>query len=271
MKPCLSEATTLPTFFADDVAAYAAGGCTAMEVWLTKLETHLEAHSAAETKKLLEDRGMALAAASYQGGLLLSQGEQRKAHYEHFKRRLDLCQHFGIGTLLVVADFVEKVDSTGLERAVVSLTQAAQWAGAFHVKLALEFRGSNKFCSSLDTALSLVAACGEANVGVNFDVFHYYTGPSKFEDLRLLTKDNLAFVQLCDMSGVPRELATDGDRVLPGDGDFQLGPILQHFRAIGYDGWVSVELMNPLLWRMKASQVAEVSTAALKRLLPETK
>jgi len=30
MKPCLSEATTLPGSFADDVAAYADGGCTAM-------------------------------------------------------------------------------------------------------------------------------------------------------------------------------------------------------------------------------------------------
>src|SRR5262245_55399286 len=119
MKPCLSEATTLPTLFADDVAAYHDGGCMAMEVWLTKLETHLETHSASETKKLLEDRGMALAAASYQGGLLLSQGEQRAAHYDHFKRRLDLCQYFGIGTLLVVADFAEKNEPVGLERAVV--------------------------------------------------------------------------------------------------------------------------------------------------------
>ena len=270
MKPCLSQATTLTTAFADDVAAYADGGCTAMEVWLTKLETHFEKQSAADTRKLIEDRGLTLAAAAYQGGLLLSQGEQRKAHYDHFKRRLELCRQFGIGTLLVVADFVEQVDTTALERAVVSLKQAAQWAAGFEVKLALEFRGKSTFCSCLDTALSLVAACGEPNVGVNFDVFHYYTGPSKFEDLRLLTKDNLAFVQLCDLAGVPRELATDADRVLPGDGDFQLGPILEHLAGIGYDRWISVELMNPTLWQMNAAHVAEVSMSALRRLLPNS-
>src|SRR5438067_3618368 len=112
MKPCISEATTLPATFAEDVEGYASGGCHAMEVWLTKLETHLEKHSAADTRKLLEDRQMTLAAGSYQGGLLLSQGEQRKAHYDHFRRRLELCQQLGIGTLLVVADFVEKVDPT---------------------------------------------------------------------------------------------------------------------------------------------------------------
>lgn len=267
MKPCISEATTLPCSFAEDVAAYAEGGCTALEVCLTKLEDHLQQHSAADTKKLLDDRQLTLAAASYQGGLLLSQGEPRRAHYDHFRRRLELCQRFGIGTLLVVADFVEAVDRSGLERAVVSLKQAAQWAAGFDVRLALEFRSKATFCASLDTALALVMQCGEPNVGINFDVFHYYTGPSKFEDLRLLTPANLAFVQLADLAGVPRELATDADRILPGDGDFQLEPILKQFRTLGYEGWISLELMNPKLWNMKASHVAELGIKTLQRVL----
>jgi 2-keto-myo-inositol isomerase len=267
MKPCISEATTLPCTFAEDVANFADAGAGAMEVWLTKLETHLETHSSADTRKLLEDRQMTLAAGSYQGGLLLSQGEQRKAHYDHFRRRLELCQQFGIGTMLVVADFVSAIDQTALERAVVSLKQAAQWAAGFGVRLALEFRGSDTFCASLDTALALVAQCEEPNVGINFDVFHYYTGPSKFEDLELLTLDRLAFVQLSDVAGVARELASDADRVLPGDGDFRLEPILLRFRELGYDGWVSLELMNPTLWKAKPVQVAEIGLTALRRVL----
>jgi 2-keto-myo-inositol isomerase len=267
MKLCISEATTLPHTFADDVNGYADGGCSAMEVWLTKLETHLESHSVAETGKLLKDRQMTLAAASYQGGLLLSQGEQRKAHYDHFKRRLDLCQAFQIPTMLVVADFVEKIEPTSLERAVVSLTQAAHWAAAFDVRLALEFRGSATFCSSLDTALSLVTACGEPNVGVNLDVFHYYTGPSKFEDLSLLTPANLAFVQVSDVLDRPRELAGDADRIFPGEGSFRLEPIVEQLRQIGYDGWISLEMLNPIVWQVRPSQVAELGLAALRRLL----
>jgi sugar phosphate isomerase/epimerase len=267
MKPCISQAVTLSRTFVEDVNGYADGGCHAIEVWLTKLENHLEKHSVADTLKLLADREMTLAAASYQGGLLLSQGEQRKAHYEHFKRRLDLCQSFGISTLLIAADFMENVDATSLQRAIVSLTQAAQWAAAFGVRLALEFRGSASFCCSLDTALALIAHCGESNVGVNLDVFHYYTGPSKFEDLALLSCANLAFVQLSDVLGVPRELASDSDRILPGEGDFSLKPIVEHLRAIGYDGWVSLELFNPTLWQLKPAQVAELGLAALNRLL----
>lgn len=267
MKPCISEATTMPGTFAEDVQAFADAGWNAMEVWLTKLEKHLEANSASATHRLLQDRNMTLAAASYQGGLLLSQGDQRQAHFDHFKRRLDLCKEFGIPTLLIVADFQETVDATLLGRAVVSLTQAAQWASAFDVSLALEFRRSSLFCSSLDTAAALVEQCGEANIGVNLDLFHYYTGPSKLEDLGLLEPGRLAFVQVCDLAGLPRELASDSDRVLPGDGDWNLRGVLEGCRQIGYEGWVSLELMNPTLWQTKPSQVAELGLAAMRRLL----
>jgi sugar phosphate isomerase/epimerase len=267
MKICISEATTMPASFADDVVAYAGAGCPAMEVWLTKLEQHLEKHTLAETRKLLEDQRMTLAAASYQGGLLLSQGEQRKVHFDHFRRRLDICQQLGIATMLVVADFVEGVDPTSLERAVVSLTQAGHWAAGFGVRLALEFRGSARFCSNLSTALALVGQCGESNVGVNLDIFHYYSGPSKLEDIERLTPASLAFVQVSDVAGVPRELATDADRVMPGDGDFRLPAIMDQLKTNGYDGWVSLELMNPLLWQLKPAAVSEIGVAALRRLV----
>lgn len=267
MKPCLSEATTMPASFVEDVEACAAAGWVALEVWLTKLETALERHTAEELKRIVADKGVTLAAASYQGGLLLGQGEARREHYEHFKRRLDLCQQFGIRTLLVAADAVAKVSATELQRSVVSLAQAAQWAAGFGVTLALEFRGGDAFPACLDTALSLVEACGESNVGVNLDVFHWCKGNSKNEDLARLTANNLAFVQLCDVAGVPRELMTDSDRVLPGDGDFYLRPILEHLRKIGYTGFVSVEVLNPMLWQAKPSLVGEMALAALNRVI----
>src|SRR6516165_4265017 len=128
MIPAISQTTTLPGTFAEDAANYPAGGCTALEAWLTKLEQHLRDVSADDTRKALADRGVKLVAAAYQGGLLLSQGDARKTHFDHFKRRLDLCQQFGIPTLLLVADFAHAPDGQVLGRAVTSLAQAAQWA-----------------------------------------------------------------------------------------------------------------------------------------------
>jgi 2-keto-myo-inositol isomerase len=269
LKPCISQACTLTSSFSDDVANFAEAGWPGVEVWLTKLEQYLEKHSVAETRRLLGDSGLSLPAASYQGGLLLSQGEERKAHFDSLRRRLELCQGFGIATLLVAADFISHLDATALERAVVSLKQAAQWAAGFDVRLALEFRGKASFCTSLETAVALVAECDEPNLGVCLDLFHYYTGPSKFEDLQLLPSHRLAFLQVCDLAGVPRELATDSDRIFPGDGDFQVAAILRHLRSHGYDGWVSLELFNPTLWQSPTPQVAELGLASLQRVLTE--
>lgn len=267
MKFCISQSATMPASFADDVAGYADGGCTAIEVWLTKLETHLQTASPAETRQLLADRGVVLPVAAYQGGLLLSQGEARKAHYDHFRRRLDLCQTFGIQTLVLVADFSQKPDPTSLQRALVSLSQAADWAEGYGVRLALEFRGSDTFCNCLDTAITLVESCGRPNVGVCLDLFHFYKGPSKSEDCDRLTADNLAHVQLCDVAGIPREFMTDADRVFPGEGDFRFVPIRERLQQIGYAGWVSLELLNPMIWQSKPSQVAELGLQALNRFL----
>ena len=102
---------------------------------------------------------------------------------------------------------------------------------------------------------------------MNLDVFHYYTGPSKEEDLAYLSAANLYHVQLSDLAGVPREFAADADRVLPGDGDFRLEPLVAHLQAIGYSGAVSVELMNPQIWQIPPRQFGEIGMTALRKVL----
>ena len=118
------------------------------------------------------------------------------------------------------------------------------------MRLALEFQGRSALANNLQTAAALVAEADQPSLGLCFDVFHYYLGPSKTEDLGYLSADNLFHVQLSDVAGQPRELMSDADRILPGDGDFLLAPIIDRLRAIGYWGAVSVELMNPGLWQV---------------------
>ena len=267
MNPCLSEVTTMPASFDEDVRAFGDAACPAMEIWLTKLETFLAGHSIDEVRRLTAEHGLKLAAAATQGGILLAQGDARRESFALFERRLKMCQALQVPTLVVVSDFQSQVSATDFERAVVSLKQSARLAADHGVRLALEFQGRSQFCNNLSTAASLIDQCGEPNLGLCFDVFQYYAGPSKFEDLALLTRSNLFHVQVSDLAGVPRELAGDSDRVLPGDGDFQLAPIIDHLKSIGYSDYVSVELMNPHIWQVPPAQVAEVAITATRRLL----
>jgi len=267
MQPCLSNVSTLPSSFHDDVVGYSGAGCRTMEVWFTKLENHITATGVADARALLSDYGMSLAAGAYQGGLLLSEGAARASALDLFKRRLELCQQLVIPTLLLVADFASAMDQSTLGRALQNLVEAGRWASGYGVRIALEFRGADTFCTSLDTALALVLQAQEANVGLCLDLFHYYKGPSKPEDLQALSTASLFHVQVCDVAGIPRELMTDADRILPGEGDFHYGELLTTLRRIGYTGAVSVELMNPVVWKADPYQVAEMAMTSLKRLL----
>ena len=77
----------------------------------------------------------------------------------------------------------------------------------------------------------------------------------------------IAWVQLSDVSSTPRELAGDADRILPGDGDFPLAAIVERLARTGYDGFVSLELLNPHLWRIPADRVTDMGHRALRRVL----
>jgi 2-keto-myo-inositol isomerase len=271
MKPAISQVCSLNSSFEKDIEDYAAGACRAVELWLGKLETYLETHLVDDVRRLLDEQEMAAPVASFQGGLLVSQGEARREHWDHFSRRLRLLRELHVGTLVVACDVVGPLKQQDLERVQTSLTQAAVRAGEQAVRLALEFQASATFGNNLQTAAALVNEIGSPHLGLCFDAFHYYAGPSKAEDLAYLTRNNLFHVQLCDLAGTPREFASDADRILPGDGEFQLQPIIDTLRAIGYDGYISLELMNPQIWQVPARQFGEIGMTALRKLLGQAR
>lgn len=267
MIPALSQVCTLNAPLVRDVEDFAAGHCRAIELWMTKLETYLESHSADDFRRLLAEQDVTAPVASFQGGLLDSQGEARRQHWDHFQRRLALCRELEIVTLVVAADVAGPLSQPDLDRVAASLAEAAGRAGQHGVRLALEPQARSAFCNNLQTAAALVAQTASPQLGICLDAMHYYTGPSKPEDLRHLTADNLFHVQLCDLAGTPRELATDSDRVLPGDGDFDLAHLVEHLRRIEYAGCVSVELMNPRMFPIPPRQFGEIAITALRRVL----
>lgn len=267
MIPCISQVTTLPTAFEEDLPAIARAGWTAVELWLTKLEAYLEAgHTVDGARAVLAENGLTPLAAAGQGGLLLFRSATT---WDHYLRRLDLLAALAVPTLVVAADATSQVQPEDYGQATANLGRAAEEAAKRGVRLAIEPQKGSALLASLDTTLALIAQSGAPNVGACLDLFHFYTGPSKFEDLAYLNAENLAWVQLCDLSGVPREMAGDADRIFPGEGDFQTDPILDHLVRIGYRGGVSLEVLNPHLWITPVDFLADAGRRALLRTLGE--
>jgi 4-hydroxyphenylpyruvate dioxygenase len=211
--------------------------------------------------------GITPVAASFQGGLLTSQGEARREHWRHFDERLGLCRDLGIPVLVIAGDAFGPLGSEDLGRLSVSLTDAAARAADAGVRLALEFDARASFPNNLQSAVAVIEQVGSPALGLCLDWFHYTVGPSKPLDLWLLSKENLAHVQLCDIADVPREMAADADRILPGEGTSPPDDLVARLREIGYAGAVAVELHNPALWRVPPRQFGEIAMTSLRKVL----
>jgi len=111
----ISQVCSLPNPLETDLNDFAGAQCGSMEVWLTKLESFLQSQSEQRFKELLDEHQVTVPVASYQGGLLSSQGEARQVAWDQFRQRLDLCQRLDIATIVVAADAMSPLDQQAIE------------------------------------------------------------------------------------------------------------------------------------------------------------
>ncbi|MFM7036060.1 MAG: sugar phosphate isomerase/epimerase family protein [Planctomycetia bacterium] len=267
MRPAIATACSLNASLETILEEYSAGRCEAVDLWLGHAERFLESHDVGALADRLSRHGISPVAASFQGGLLTSQGEARREHWRHFELRLSLMQSIGIPVLVIAGDVFGPLGPQDLGRLSMSLSDAAKRAADAGVRLALEFDARASFPNNLQSAVALVEDVGLPSLGVCLDWFHWTVGPSKPLDLWLLSKENLAHVQLSDIADVPREMAGDSDRILPGEGSSSPDQLIARLREIGYAGAVAVELHNPTLWHVPPRQFGEIAMTALRKLL----
>ncbi len=267
MRPAIATVCSLNALLGTILEDYAAGHCSAVDLWLGHAESFLETSSPDALRERFARHGIAPVAASFQGGLLTSQGEARREHWQLFERRLPLLATLGIPVLVLAGDAHGPLGPQDLSRLSMSLLEAAKRAADHGIRLALEFDARAAFPNNLQTAVAVVEDVGHPSLGICLDWFHYTVGPSKPLDLWLLSAANLFHVQLSDLADTPREMASDADRILPGEGSSPPDDLVRRLTEIGYEGAVAVELMNPQLWRVPPRQFGEIATTALRRLL----
>ena len=271
MRPAIATVCSLEASLETILDDYAAGHVDAIDLWLGHADAFVKEHGVAVLKGRLTEQGIAAVAASFQGGLLTSQGEARREHWSHFDSRLALCRDLGIPVLVVAGDAFGPLTPEDLGRLSMSLAEAATRAANAGIRLALEFDSRASFPNNLQSAVAVVEEVGSPALGVCLDWFHFTVGPSKPLDFWLLTNENLAHVQLSDITDVPREMAADTDRILPGEGSSPPDDLIARLREIGYEGAVAIELHNPALWRVPPRQFGEIAMTSLRKVLGQAK
>ena len=126
LKPAISTGCSLNAALETILEEYAAGQCHSIEVWLGHAEQYLDGKPVEALSELFVQYGCDPVAATFQGGLLTSQGDARREHWSHFEKRLALCSAVSIPTLILAGDVYGPLGPEDLGRLSASLVEAAK-------------------------------------------------------------------------------------------------------------------------------------------------
>jgi sugar phosphate isomerase/epimerase len=250
VKVSISQITTVRQSFADDLDAYRAAGADGIGIWEMKLgEDSLERFRAS---------GLAAAAAVPAVPsilpLPLMEGPADPA-----ERVEALCA--GIRRLAAFEPpCVLFLTGPGEDRATVleGIRTVADEGARAGVPIALEpiqerVRDRWTIVVSLREAAELLQEAGRPQLGLVYDVWHLWNQP--LDEIGRY-RDRILGLHVSDWRD-------EGDRVLPGDGSIEFGPILD---ALRWEALFDLEIFSDVLWEDDPRALARRGVEAVRKL-----
>lgn len=256
----------------DRVECAARAGFSGMGFWHADLEVLRETLGFAELKALLDANGIRHVEVEWLNDWFYTD-ERRQASNASRALLLDAAEALGANHIKV-ADLGN--DGVPLDRMIEDFAQLCAQAAERGTKILFEMLPAD-FSSlpSLDAVLSLTRGAGAKNGGIMLDNLHMVrTGTSNADVAAKLSSDDLIGVELND-GALARPVnfmdSVINRRLLPGDGEFDIGGFLRAVWSLGYDGPIGVEVMNEYFREWPLAAMAEVSFAKTSKVIAEAR
>jgi 2-keto-myo-inositol isomerase len=241
---CMHGVTSDGFDFRTTMEGWARAGVKAAEPDLVKARQWEQDNGAGTARRLMDDLG--LTAYSSTNQLFLDEsGPRRAAAIEDLRWKVEMAESLGADRLVIpsaaseqhtMADYVEVVDN---------LREAAEIARPHNVALMVEFTKDSKLIGNVRSSLHVVRAVNHPNLKFMIDLYHFWAGTSKFEDLDLINPGEIHHCHFQDMPANPLvEVAERKDRAFPGEGIAPLQRILDKMVEKGYNRALSLELFD---------------------------
>jgi sugar phosphate isomerase/epimerase len=236
----ISQITTLPSRFEDDLQAYADAGVEGIGIWEIKLEAGREEEQLAALRASGLESTNAVPAIPSIAPIPLPGPD------DPGERVVAYC-----GGLRRLAPFrpsaVVLLTGVGERSAIVEgLRQIAAEARSLSLRVALEPYSRHggedwTIVNTIPEAVELIEEAGVADdVGLLFDVWHLWD-TDQLEEHVANEIGRIAGVHVCDVREPTRSFA---DRVLPGDGAADLPRILAALDRAGWNGFYDLEIFS---------------------------
>jgi 2-keto-myo-inositol isomerase len=242
---CIHQTTSAAAGYRKSLEGYARAGIKNVEVIRAHLDAFAKTDGLPAARTLLSDLGLKAVCHGGSPGLWDPLPAGRNQVLEDLKHNAGIAAELGIDRMVGPCTVTGKFTQDDYKTAVDHMREAGEIAKGFHLTLMVEFTRDSTLIATLPTSLRLVREAAHPNVKPMLDLYHFWSGLSKFEDLELIGPGEIHHVHFQDVPDMPRELLDRTTREIPGNGVSPLPRILNALRAKGYSGPLSVELFYP--------------------------
>jgi 2-keto-myo-inositol isomerase len=247
MYICMHGATSRGFDFRASMEGWARAGITAAEPDLPTAKVFEDANGPGSARRLMDDLGIRAASSTNQ--LFLEEtGPRRPQAVEDLRWKVELAESLGADRLVVPSAANQSHTMDDYDQVFENLHEAAEIARPHNVVLMVEFTRLSTLISTVRTSLDVVRNVNHPNLKFMIDVYHFWAGMSKFEDLDLIEQGEIHHVHFEDTPEPPHlEVAERMHRAYPGEGVAPLQRIVDKIAEKGYSRALSLELFDPVV------------------------
>lgn len=266
----VSQFTTYPWTFEQDIEGYTRLGVQAIEI----CEFKLDDERAPEQLRMPAARGLRVGSVQPQVRTLLpskTQPEPRDvpSRMARFRQSIARCEPLGKGVPFVTNTGIPPNGNIQhvVEMAVREYRALADYAAGFEARIALEplnpsIMNEESAIWTIHQAMRIVTAVDRNNFGICLDTWNIWQNADVEQQIRACG-DRIFVVQVSDWR-TPRSFQ---DRLVPGKGSIPLPPLLRAVYDGGFRGPLSVEIFSAevpdALWQSDLQEVIVQSKAGL--------
>jgi 2-keto-myo-inositol isomerase len=262
---CMHGITSSGFDFRTCMEGWAKAGIRAAEPDLVKAREYEMANGPGSARKLMDDLGLVAYSSTNQLNLDETSAERVQA-VEDLKWKVAMAESLGATRIVIPSTASAQHVLADYEQVRANLFEAGEIAKPHNVALMVEFTRNSRLINNIRTSLELVRGLKHPNIKFMLDVYHFWAGPSKFEDLDLIEPGEIHHVHFADTPlQPPLEVAEQKDRAYPGEGIAPLQKILNKLVEKGYNRALSLELFD---MGVRNTDPAVVAGRALETITP---
>ena len=245
MTLSIHQNTSAGAGYRSSLEGWARAGIKFVELTNTLLDGFLKTDSLAAAGRVLADLGLTPVSAATGVFGVWEPGPNRAALLDNFKTRCEQFATLGLKRIYSPSATTERFTAEDFKAGPANIREVGEISKQFGMTAMIEATRTSTFISSLPTLLKMTREAAHPNIAPLLDFYHFWSGPSKLEDLDLIRSREIGHVHFQDVPDMPRELLDQTSRFIPGDGIAPVVRILRKLSEKDYEGPLSVELFLP--------------------------